>query len=138
MDQDPKEPTPWQSVARVVTTQVTAHAPLGSGVAGNTTFGLWASSLLAAGLGITFVVCGYPEYAIAALVLCGGWNLVHQNRTWTGIAKNPDAGVTGEQAYAQVIQIRQGARNSDLVRNDPPVIGGSATDVPMISGPERR
>ena len=44
-------------------TRVTANVRLGRGVVGNTTFGFWAACLLALGLGITFIIKGYPGYA---------------------------------------------------------------------------
>lgn len=125
---DPKVSSPWRDFARIFT-RVTAYAPLGSGVSGITTFGLWAACLLAGALGVTFILCGYPLYAIGETALCGAWYLVYQNRTWNGVSGNPDASVTGEQHYAHVIQIRHGAKNTAIIDGRAtPVVGMTVAD----------
>jgi hypothetical protein len=111
-------------------TRVYAIVRLGRGVAGNTTFGLWAIALIVIALGVAFITRGYPEYAIKLLLICAGWYLLYQVISWVGSYFSPDAGVTGDDDYANVIATRQiGAQNNNLVGDELPVVGATGPTV---------
>lgn len=116
-----------------ILTRVTASVQLGRGVAGNTTFGLWAACLLALGLGITFIICGYPLYALYGLGMCIFLYLAYQLITWIGVAHKTDAGVTGDEHYASIVATRQmAALNTQLVVEQEPQLSGTVIAVEEI------
>src|SRR4051794_10977070 len=112
----------WLSKA---TTVVRASISLSSGAVGSTTFGLWASCLAAVAICAFFIFAGYPQYALAALLIIAIWYLLYQRFTWTGVKNSPDAGVAGEHAYAQVVHTRQGGTHSLPHDDAAPVTGGA-------------
>lgn len=111
-------------------TRVTAFVRLGRGVTGNTTFGLWAIALVAIVLGVTFITCGYPIYALYLLGICVLWYLLYQTISWVGSIFSPDAGMTADEDYAKVVATRQfGANDPSLITRDAPVLGGSGNAI---------
>jgi hypothetical protein len=117
----PERQSPWGAIGRSIT-RVTASIAMGSGTVGNTTFGLWAVAIAGAAIAMTFVICGYPVYGLVGLGLCILWYLVYQAVTWIGIAKSPDAGMTGERHYVDVVVARQGARDASILISSQPIL----------------
>ncbi|MFI4973731.1 MAG: hypothetical protein ACHP84_04230 [Caulobacterales bacterium] len=53
--------------------------------------------------------------------------------TWDNVAKHPDAAVSGDEYYAQVVETRQAARTASIVHDAPPVVGGAASALSLTS-----
>jgi hypothetical protein len=119
--------TPMQNKSGILT-RVFASVRLGRGVVGNTTFGLWAVSLLALGATITFVTKGYPEYGLTSLGMCMVFYIFYQISTWVGVYFNTDAGAAADEDYAHVVATRHlAAKNPRVVRSRHPQLGGTMT-----------
>lgn len=119
-------------------TRVTASVRLGRGVVGNTTFGFWAACLLALGLGVTFIVKGYPGYALAALAMCWALYLSYQGVTWLGVSKNADAGATGDEDYATVVRHRiSAAKDLPEIPQMTPIESPRLERVPPVLMPQQ-